>query len=263
MVSLSKRLYGNVKRNGKCLEWAGNKDKNGYGRMSVHNKSTLTHRIAWELSNGPIPKGLCVLHKCDNPSCIRIDHLFLGDRIDNNHDCIRKGRANKRGLIGEEHNLAKLTDADVMAIRASDERGKDLAERYDVEQTTITDVRKGKTWQHLPVDGKHLANKNHKITEADVIAIRASGKTPAALAEEYGISTRSISALLYGETYPHLSGIRKSKGKGNFTGKLTESDVLNIRSSNESSKILAALYNVDKSSIANIKSRRTWNHIGG
>jgi len=65
----------------------------GYGRL--FNGTVYVgraHRLVWQDAHGPIPEGLCVLHKCDNPPCVRLDHLFLGTRADNTLDCMLKGR---------------------------------------------------------------------------------------------------------------------------------------------------------------------------
>lgn len=71
----------------------GAKDPKGYGRIQVRpNGTMLVHRLAWVLANGPIPPGFCVLHKCDNPPCVRLEHLFLGTLLDNNADMMAKGR---------------------------------------------------------------------------------------------------------------------------------------------------------------------------
>jgi len=83
-----------------CLEWTGATNDGGYGRIKVNGENALTHQLAWELTNGPIPEGLCVLHHCDNPPCCQTEptedypdgHLFLGTRVDNNADRDTKGR---------------------------------------------------------------------------------------------------------------------------------------------------------------------------
>jgi hypothetical protein len=259
--TLRDRLYAQVKSNGTCLEWTGYRDKNGYGRMSINNIPILTHRIAWEIENGPIPKGMHVLHKCDNPPCIKISHLFLGNQAINNQDCVQKGRDKKRGLRGEDHNQAKLTEDQAMEIRASDEQGKTLAERYGVTQTTISEIQKGKSWQHLPTTNKHSTNKTHKLAEVDVIAIRHSSEDSNVLAKRYGISRRSIDDARYGRSWVYLPNAKSAKEMSFHGKKFTPKDVLYIRTSDESSLILAAKYEVDKSSIDNIRSRRTWANI--
>lgn len=264
-LEIKDRLYARTKatNNGSsakykyCLEWTGSKDKNGYGRMRINDKPILVHRIAWEIHNGPIPEGRHILHYCDNPSCIRIDHLFLGDALANSQDCIQKGRDHKRGLRGENHNLAKLTENQVMEIRASSERGKTLAERHGVTQTTISEIRKGHSWGHLPILNKRV----HGLAEVDVIAIRHSSEGSNVLAKRYGVSRRTIDDARYGRSWEYLPDARNIKEMSFHGKKFTPEDVLHIRTSDESSKILAAKYEVDKSSIDNIRSRRTWANI--
>lgn len=76
-----------------CIEWNGSRLPKGYGQISVGGKNVLTHRVAWELANGPIPNGLFVLHRCDNPPCINKECLFLGTKAENNADRAAKGRS--------------------------------------------------------------------------------------------------------------------------------------------------------------------------
>ena len=76
----------------KCWNWTGWTSSAGYGMIGNNDKDRGAHRCSWELSNGPIPKGLCVLHKCDNRRCVNPDHLFLGTKGDNNRDRVKKGR---------------------------------------------------------------------------------------------------------------------------------------------------------------------------
>ena len=76
-----------------CMEWGGATNPKGYGQIWVDGRNTLTHRLAWELANGPIPLGLNVLHHCDNPPCCNVEKcLFLGTVGDNNADMMAKGR---------------------------------------------------------------------------------------------------------------------------------------------------------------------------
>jgi hypothetical protein len=75
-----------------CWEWNGTRNNRGYGEISVDHLKELAHRVSWELHFGPIPEGLCVLHRCDNPPCINPFHLFLGNLKDNIRDMFGKER---------------------------------------------------------------------------------------------------------------------------------------------------------------------------
>lgn len=87
-----------------CWIWDGYLDSCGYGRTGFANEQQSAHRVSWKVFRGPIPKGLCVLHRCDVPSCVNPDHLFLGTQIDNIDDMTRKGRARgKNWLFGNLH----------------------------------------------------------------------------------------------------------------------------------------------------------------
>lgn len=81
-----------------CIEWKGARNPQGYGQKCIKGKRYRTHRLAWEWANGPIPEGLFVLHKCDNPPCCNPDHLFLGTQTDNMQDMLAKGRGINGGI---------------------------------------------------------------------------------------------------------------------------------------------------------------------
>jgi len=89
--TILKKLKHN--KNG-CKEWTGYLTEWGYGRVRYRGKKMLAHRVIWEIMHEGIPEGMLVLHKCDNPSCCNIDHLFLGTHKDNFDDAVSKGRVN-------------------------------------------------------------------------------------------------------------------------------------------------------------------------
>lgn len=136
-----------------CIEWQGRKTEGGYGSMETMGEKT-THRIAFKLFVSPIPEGLCVLHSCDNPPCVNPAHLFLGTHADNNKDRAKKGRS--ADTRGEGHPRAKLTEADVIAIRKAYRKRsrtggscRDLAKRYSVNLSTIHYIITRKNWSHI------------------------------------------------------------------------------------------------------------------
>lgn len=145
--------------NSGCWLWLGHIGKTGYGQIKMRSTDTRSngaHRASYELFCGEIGAGALVCHRCDNRSCVNPDHLFLGSYKDNFEDAKKKGRLRwnadrkARAPKGEQHHQAKLTWGDVMRIRASDDAGIDLAQKYGVTPTQISKIRQGKAWR---VDG--------------------------------------------------------------------------------------------------------------
>ncbi len=143
------RFWDKVQKSEGCWEWAGTIHGWGYGELCINYKKWAAHRFSWVLHNGVIPEGMCVLHRCDNPKCVRPDHLFLGTLKDNTRDMIAKGR-NRNGTT-------KLTEESVLEIKQSDLHRKILASLYGVSPQTITDIRTGYRWKNvIPATQVHL-----------------------------------------------------------------------------------------------------------
>lgn len=140
-----------------CHLWTGS-TANGYGVLGIKSPRATkkTHRLAWELANGPIPDGLCVLHRCDVRACCNVAHLFLGTLADNIADMVAKGRQargpTKRSVRGEAHAHARLTTPMVVALRtrlAAGETGRSLATEYGIAVSTVSAVKTRRLWKHV------------------------------------------------------------------------------------------------------------------
>lgn len=118
-----------------CHEWQAGHARGGYGKFRYPTKTVTAHRASWELFIGPIPKGQCVLHRCDNRLCVNLQHLFLGTLADNVKDMDEKQRRKTR---------AKLTETQVKEVRQmlNDRYSqKEIAKKFNVDQTTISRIK--------------------------------------------------------------------------------------------------------------------------
>jgi hypothetical protein len=138
---------GKVNQTATCWLWTGAVNDKGYGWVSRTRAlgPTRAHRFSWEIHRGQIPKGKCVLHKCDVPLCVNPDHLFLGTRKDNTRDMMRKGRC----INGERASWSKLTEKEVREILKSKDSQRTLARRYGVIQQTISSIKRRINWKHV------------------------------------------------------------------------------------------------------------------
>ena len=135
------RFWLLVRKTDSCWNWCGNTDGR-YGSFWYGGRLVKAHRFAYQIQIGPIPNGLQVLHRCDNPACVRPEHLFLGTQFDNMTDCAHKGR----------NGYAKLTPSLVSVIRKLWKEGKSirsLANRYGVTRSCIERVIKRERWAHV------------------------------------------------------------------------------------------------------------------
>ncbi len=149
--SVAHRLMSRVTRGAGCWEWTGALADNGYGSIRVGGRAAGAHKVSWQVHVGEVPRGLCVLHRCDNRRCVRPDHLFLGTQADNMSDCRDKGRfVFPQIRRGEKNNKAILTEAEVKEIRASGARHAVLAARYGVAAVTVRMIRYRRLWKHVP-----------------------------------------------------------------------------------------------------------------
>lgn len=129
-----------------CWEWIACRGR--YGKFKYNGKDILAHRMAWILTNGDIPFGMCICHKCDNRLCVNPDHLFLGTNADNSKDMVRKNRQAK----GSKQGLAKLNESLVREIRNKRSSGvsyRDLSLEYNVHEGTLNYILNNRSWKHV------------------------------------------------------------------------------------------------------------------
>jgi len=134
-------FWTRAKQNKECWEWPGSKDSGEYGQARVDGRRKGTHQIAWELTNGPIPEGMMVLHRCDNPPCCNPKHLYLGTHANNMDDMVKRKRQPR-----------KLTEAQVFEIKKSLLKKKSMrsiAKEHGVSHQTIFNIAHGKKWAHV------------------------------------------------------------------------------------------------------------------
>jgi len=153
MESLETRFWSKVDRSGECWLWTDAPSSNGYGYVKVDGKRRRAHRVAWELTNGPIPKGkgyhgTCVLHRCDVRLCVNPAHLFLGTNAENIADRETKGRGWMPRYRGADCAWAKITEAQVVEIRAASGPQTAISARFGISQQQVSRIRAGKRWAH-------------------------------------------------------------------------------------------------------------------
>lgn len=166
--------------NSGCWLWTAFCFWDGYGCFRAAGRLERAHRVAWTLYVGPISDDLCVLHRCDVPSCVNPAHLFLGTKADNAADRDAKGR-HKSGVVlgdrngsrlhperlargdrngskthpegvrrGEENGKAKLSEKDILDIRDSASLLHELSGIYGVTMSTLSKIRRRQAWIHIP-----------------------------------------------------------------------------------------------------------------
>jgi len=140
-------MYTSQPNSSGCTEWTGSRIRTGYGNLKWKGRVQRAHRLAWESVNGAIPSGKHVLHRCDNPACVNVDHLWLGTHIENTADKVAKGRQSH--LKGEENPAASIAESTALAIKAAIGRHVDVARRMGVSTQIVRDIRAGRTWTHV------------------------------------------------------------------------------------------------------------------
>lgn len=183
-----------------CHNWRWGDSAKGRGLIRVHGRSRLAYHVNWELSNGPIPKGYQINHRCNNGRCINVAHLYLGDQFDNVRDTVAAGK----------HTIQKLTWSQVKEIRGKYEPGKTtykkLAREYGVSIGAICDIVNNETFRDSGYTSKSPeVSVRRSLTDAEAAAIRqwycAELIGMSDLAREFGVSRPTIAKIIRNENY--------------------------------------------------------------
>lgn len=129
-----------------CWLWFKYTNKKGYGALNYKKSYKIAHRLSYEYHIGKIPKNMLVCHKCDTPSCVNPDHLFLGFPKDNSLDCVKKNRQSN----GSNHPGAKLNESFVREIRyllSTGTSAKEIQKIFNMSSSPIFKIKHGKTWK--------------------------------------------------------------------------------------------------------------------
>jgi hypothetical protein len=159
-------FWKRVQKTDECWLWLGSKLPRGYGYWRTNGRRIYAHRYVWSITFGAIPESLFVCHHCDNPSCVRPSHLFIGTTKDNMEDMCRKGR----GATGERHGSkthpesrprgqqifgAKLTEEIVGALRREYAAGgisiTTLAQKWSLTRSLVSHVIMREAWKYVEV----------------------------------------------------------------------------------------------------------------
>lgn len=148
-MELPERFWEKVDKSGECWIWTACLHE-GYGWFSWQGKTVRAHRLAWQAAHGPVPAGHVVLHRCDNPACVRVEHMHLTTQAENRRDAARKGHAAEGQQQGQS---AKLTPDKVREIRrryAMGQTQKSIGMAYGISQTVVGRICARQSWANIP-----------------------------------------------------------------------------------------------------------------
>lgn len=196
-----------------CWEWKAGRTRFGYGAFSME-KVRLAHRAAYILFVGPIPDGMVVRHRCDNPPCVNPAHLVIGSQEQNMQDAIERDRFPK----GDAHHSLKLREKDVREILRSDAPADELAARYGVNRDYISMIQRGVRWAHVVADDlpervklrRQYGNRGQghhatHLTPSDVLLIRSDPRTNREVGLTFGVSATTVSQIKNGKQWAHVA----------------------------------------------------------
>ena len=220
-------LWSHTDKSTDCWIWQRGRNTGGYGTLFWGDKRWYAHRLAYTLANGPIPKGLHVCHKCDNPPCINPGHLFVGTARDNALDMVRKGRhryilptVRPRGGQGSRTSVNESQVIEMREKRAAGALLKDLAREYGMTNQGVRAICRGVNWAHVGgprvmyadpatyiARGERISSS--KLAPDDVRSIRRryaeKSATVIEMAAEYSMTRRGIYKIINRENWAEVA----------------------------------------------------------
>jgi len=193
-MSIRSRFWAKVDKRGpdECWPWKGSFTGLGYGQLKIRGKRWGAHRVSWRLAHGPIPKGSCVCHHCDNPPCVNPAHLFIGTHKDNSQDMVAKGR---------HYHPSSMSLHQVRLLRVLYHTGlytqAELACRFSLAQPTISAVTRGLLYAYAGGP----TSQRRSLSHAEAAALRqrvSQGEKQITLAKEFGVSKSAVSLIVRG-----------------------------------------------------------------
>jgi len=222
--SFPERFWNKVNKNGPvqshcpelghCWNWIASVNSNGYGQIAkgiAPSSPILAPRASWIIHTGPIPYAKLVLHKCDNPPCVRPDHLFLGEQLDNMRDCAKKGRNATNPNYGEDHHNHKLSNKEVLEMRSSYPRLSitEIAIKFGVSKYTTERILRRQAWPHLEPSISDILPPppRARMSEEEVRQARifiAAGDTLKEAGRKLGFGVVAIWKVVHGQSHSNV-----------------------------------------------------------
>lgn len=230
---LAERFWEKVDKNGpvpphqknigRCWIWLSSTDKDGYGTIWLNEeiRATRATHVSWKLHFDAVPKGAWVLHRCDNPSCVRPSHLWLGNAKDNAVDREQKGRGAKVGYcmgVGLKSTNPLFTESQIKTIRFLFLEKywtlEKIANKYAVTQRTISLICRGISYSDIPCFGlkdnyaERARESTRRFTVAQVREMRRlhkNGLYQHEIASKFKLTQSNVSAIIRRQSYSHVN----------------------------------------------------------
>lgn len=203
---LKELFWKKVDTSDSCWVWTASTLKsNGRGQFPTARRygfSTSPYRFSWQLHHGAIPSGRLICHRCDNPLCVRPEHLFLGTQLDNMEDARKKGRTAQ----GERNPRSTCNEEMIQEIRNFPGTHQEAADHFKVPKRRVISYRRGESWKHLgltPINGNRRGESsfNCKLSSVQYLEIYNDRATSIdQLAKRYGVSDSLIKRIRRGST---------------------------------------------------------------